>query len=66
MLVGIQNAAASSKKQTKDLGLHKGNTGSQTKVYSQKGLTAMTACVSVIDKNKPCFEKFKTLPDLPD
>jgi len=29
MLVGIQNAAAASKK-TKDPGLHKGNTGSQT------------------------------------
>ena len=37
--VGIQNAAATSKK-TKDPGLHKGNTSSQlwTKVYSQKGL----------------------------
>ena len=29
MLVGIENAAATSKK-TKDPGLHKGNTGSQT------------------------------------
>jgi len=65
MLVGIQNAAATTKK-TKDPGLHKGNTGLQTMVYSQKGLTAMTACVSVTDKTKPCFEKFKTLPDLPD
>jgi len=30
MLVGIQNASATSKKQTKDPGLHKGNTGWQT------------------------------------
>ena len=38
--VGIQTASATSEK-TKDPSLHKGNTGSHTKVYTQKGLTAM-------------------------
>ena len=40
VLVGIQNVAATSKK-TKDLGMHKGNTG------SQKGLTAMPSVQTV-------------------
>ena len=40
MLVGIQNAAATSEK-TKNLGLRKGNTG------SQKGLTAMPSMQTV-------------------
>jgi len=45
VLVRIQNAAATSGK-TKDPSLYKGNTVHKlwTKVYSQKGLTAMLFC----------------------
>ena len=61
MPVGIQNAAATSKKQKtlvciREIQVHK----LWTKVYSQKGLTAMAVCIcGVINKVSACSRSIK-------